>query len=174
MIPRFIFVLLVLVATLSGSVAAQAENGTVELPTGETETCDQYVTETISLCSVEYDEGHAVLEFDSDRRERVTVTEAVALDEFREINRQSFVLDGRTTVRMPLDLNGASGGVTVDDGSTLYGIPVRGSEALFTGPWSSSDAQAAGIGGASSVALVTLLLVLRAVRGKSEGGERVA
>ena len=175
MLSRYFFIFVLVVATVSGSVAAQVGNETVELPgAGASETCDQYITETISLCSAEYDDGHAVLEFDSDRRERVTITEAVALTEFREINRESFVLDGRTTVSLPIALNGGAGGVTVDDGTVLYGIPVKGSDAMFGGPWTSSDAQAAALGAGVSVSFAVLLLVFRASRGKSQEPERVA
>ena len=53
MFPRFLLVVVVVVASLSGTVAAQdTPNATAE---NSTETCGEYVTEYISLCSADYD-----------------------------------------------------------------------------------------------------------------------
>lgn len=175
MFPKFLLIIALVVATLTGGVAAQADNTTVEVPINdEPETCDLYVTESISLCSAEFDQGHAVLVFNSSERQRVTVTEAVALDEYREINRESFVLDGKTEVRLPVDSQGGAAGVTVDDGTILYGIPIKTSSSIFGGPWGPSDSQAAGLGAGLAVALLTLTMVFRARGGKDEEPERIA
>ena len=172
MFPRFLLVVVVVVASLSGTVAAQdTPNATAE---NSTETCGEYVTEYISLCSADYDGSAAVIVLDADRRERITVTEAVALTEPRELNRRSFVVDGRTTIRFAVDPANGAAGVTIDDGTTLYGVPLETSSTIVAGPFTASDTQAAGVGGALGVALTTLYLVARRVYGKSEEGERIA
>lgn len=171
--PIFILIAALVVATFAAPVAAQDGNVSVGVQ-GETETCDRYITEYISLCSADYDDGVAILVLEGDRRERVTITEAVALTEPGELNRESFIVDGRTEIRFAVSPSNGAAGVTIDDGSTLYGLPLEASEPLIAGPFTASDAQAAGLGGALSVSVFTLFLVLRAARGESDGGERIA
>ncbi|MFA9516333.1 hypothetical protein ACERIT_03805 [Halopenitus sp. H-Gu1] len=93
-----------------------------------------------------------------------------------ELSRQQFLLtDGRNTVRLRLSQE-ADGdiGVTIDTGDVLYGKVIEHDSALIGGPWSSSDAQAAGIGGALSVSITTIWLVIRRLRGRDMSPERVA
>jgi len=177
MLPRFFIIAVVLVASLSGAVAAQdASNATAENSTTveQPNTCSQEITPTLRLCSSDYVDGQAVLVLDSDQRDRVTVTEAVALNEPRELHRQSFVVDGKTEIRMPVVPSGGRAGVTVDDGSTLYGIPLQTDSTLIGGPFTATDAQAAGLGGGLGVALVTIFLVAKRVYGRTEEAERLA
>ncbi|WP_049983592.1 hypothetical protein [Halorubrum sp. BV1] len=174
---RFILIAVVAVATLSGGVAAQdATNATVQTPNGtaQADACTQQITEHIDLCSAEYDGSAAVLVLDGDRRERITVTEAVALTEPRELNRQSYVVDGRTTIRFSVQPSNGAAGVTIDDGTTLYGVPLQASSPIVAGPFTASDAQAAGLGGGLGVGLVTLYVVAKVVYGRDEKSERIA
>ncbi|MFD1569783.1 hypothetical protein [Halorubrum laminariae] len=164
-------------ATLSGGVAAQdATNTTAETPnaTAQTDACTQHISPTLSLCSAEYDGSAAVLVLDSKTRDRITVTEAVALSEPRELNRQSYVVDGRTTIRFGVQPASGAAGVTIDDGTTLYGIPLEASSPIIAGPFTASDAQAAGLGGGLGVALVTLYIVAKVVYGRDQKSERIA
>lgn len=177
MLSRFFLMAVVVVASLSGAVAAQdAPNATAENSTDveQSDECSRYVTEHISLCSADYVDGEAVLLLDADRRERITVTEAVPITEHREINRDSFIVDGRTEVRLPVQAVNGAAGVTIDDGTTLYGVPLETSSTLIGGPFTASDAQAAGIGGGVGVALVTVYLVAKVVYGRTEKPERLA
>lgn len=171
---RFLFIAVLLVASLSGAVAAQeTPNETAENTTAEDE-CNQAITEHIRLCSSDYVDGEAVVVLDSDRRERVTVTEAVALTEHREINRESFIVDGRTEIRLGVEATNGKAGVTVDDGNILYGIPIRTETVLIGGPFTASDAQAAAIGGGLGTAIVALYLVLKVLYGRNQKPERLA
>ena len=176
MLSRFFLVAVVLVASLSGAVAAQdASNATATNTTAEQpDTCSREITPTLRLCSADYVDGDAVLVLDSDIRDRVTVTEAVALGQARELNRDSFIVDGRTELRLSVTPSNGRAAVTVDDGSVLYGVPLEAGSSIVAGPFTASDAQAAGVGGALGVALTTLYLVARRVYGKSEESERVA
>jgi hypothetical protein len=70
--------------------------------------------------------------------------------------------------------SGGRAGVTVDDGTILYGIPLQTSSTFVGGPFTASDTQAAGVGGALGVALTTLYLVARRVYGRVEEPERIA
>ena len=177
MLPRSFLIAVVIVASLTGIVAAQdAPNATAEKSTEveQPETCSQEITPTLRLCSADYIDGEAVLVLDSDTRDRVTVTEAVALREPRELNRQSFIVDGKTEIRMRVVSSGGRAGVTVDDGTILYGIPLQTSSTFVGGPFTASDTQAAGVGGALGVAFTTLYLVARRVYGRVEEPERIA
>jgi hypothetical protein len=182
MLPRFLLIAVVVVASLSGAVAAQdAPNATAENTTAENttateppETCSREITPTLRLCSAEYVNGQAVLVLDSSIRDRVTVTEAVSLTEPRELRRDSFVVDGKTEIRMPVTPSNGRVGVTIDDGTTLYGVPLEQESTLIGGPFTSSDAQAAAFGGGTGVALVTLFLVAKVVFGRNDEPERLA
>ena len=172
MLSRFFLIAVVLVASLSGAVAAQdAPNATAENVTAET--CE-YITESLSLCSAEYDGDAATLVLDSDNRESITVTEAVSLTEPRELNRRSFVVNGRTEIRFAVEPSSGQAGVTIDDGETLYGVPLETTSTIVAGPFTASDAQAAGLGGGVGVAVVTVFLVAKVVYGRSEEPERLA
>jgi len=177
MFPRFFLIALLIVVSLTGSVAAQdSPNATVENPTDveQPETCSQEITPTLRLCSSDFVNGEAVLVLDSDTRDRVTITEAVVLREPPELNRQSFIVDGKTEIRMRVVSSDGRAGVTVDDGTILYGIPLQTSSTFVGGPFTASDTQAAGVGGALGVALTTLYLVARRVYGRVEEPERIA
>jgi len=177
MLPRLFLIAVVVVASLSGAVAAQdAPNATAGNSTAvdQVNKCSQEITPTLRLCSAEYVDGEAVLLLDSDQRDRVTVTEAVALSEPRELHRQSFIVDGKTEIRMAVVPSNGRAGVTIDDGTTLYGIPLRTGTALVAGPFTASDAQAAGLGGGIGVAVVTVFLVAKVVYGRTEDPERLA
>jgi hypothetical protein len=176
MLPRFFLIAVVVVASLSGAVAAQdtnatdATNTTAEQP----DTCSRAITPTLKLCSADYVDGEAVLVLDSQTRDRVTVTEAVDLSTPRELRRDSFIVDGKTEIRLPVRSSNGRAGVTLDTGDVLYGIPVRTENTLIGGPFTASDAQAAGLGAGLSVALMTIYLVARTVYGRTEEPERMA
>ena len=177
MLPRFFLIAVVVVASLSGAVAAQdAPNATAENSTAgeQVNTCSEEITPTLRLCSADYVDGEAVLLLNSDTRDRVTVTEAVALTESRELRRDSFIVDGKTEIRMPVQPSNGRAGVTIDDGTTLYGVPLETTSTIVAGPFTASDAQAAGLGGGAGVAVVTIFLVAKVVYGRSEEPERLA
>lgn len=56
----------------------------------------------------------------------------------------------------------------------LYQKEVKTSSTIVTGPFTASDAQAAGLGGGVGVAIVTIYLVAKVVYGRNEEPERVA
>lgn len=177
MLPRFFLIAVVVVASLSGAVAAQdasnataATNTTAEQP----DTCSRAISPTLALCSADYVDGEAVLVVDSETRDRVTVTEAVTLTQARELRRDSFIVDGKTEIRLPVRSSNGRAAVTVDTGDVLYGVPVRTENTLIGGPFTASDAQAAGLGAGLSVALMTIYLVARTVYGRTEEPERMA
>jgi len=176
MLPRFFLIAVVVVASLSGAVAAQDTNATAVTNTTaeQPETCSRAITPTLTLCSADYVGGEAVLVVDSETRDRITVTEAVTLTEARELRRDSFIVDGKTEVRLPVRSSNGRAAVTVDTGDVLYGIPVRTENTLIGGPFTASDAQAAGLGAGLGVALMTIYLVARTVYGRTEEPERLA
>ncbi|MWV64280.1 hypothetical protein GRS48_05500 [Halorubrum sp. JWXQ-INN 858] len=172
---RIFIVLLLLVAAASGTVAAQ-DNTTANETAPDLEdadTCDRLVEDGVRICSADFTDGESVLVFESDRRERITLTEAAPLDG-ADPNRDTFVLSsGRTEVRLS-HANSASEGVWIDTGTTLTGVRTRTSDALLGGPWTVEDAQSAGIGAGLGTALMTLYLVARTVYGRDPTGERLA
>ncbi|MDB2237576.1 hypothetical protein [Halorubrum ezzemoulense] len=179
MLPRFFLIAVVVVASLSGAVAAQDTNATnataaTNKTAAQPDTCSQQITGVLRLCSADYVDGEAVVVLDSDVRLSVVMTEAVAITEARQLRRSTFVVDGRTELRLPVRSTDGRAAVTVDTGDVLYGIPVRTQNTLIGGPFTASDAQAAGLGAGLSVALLTIYLVARTVYGRTEEAERMA
>ncbi|AFD04017.1 ORF6 [Halorubrum pleomorphic virus 6] len=176
MLPRFFLIAVVVVASLSGAVAAQDTNATAATNTTaeQPETCSRSITPSLRLCSADYVDGEAVLIVDSETRDRVTVTEAANLNQPRELNRDSFIVDGKTEIRLAVRSTNGRAAVTIDTGAVLYGVPVRTENTLIGGPFTASDAQAAGLGGGLGVAAVTIFLVARTVYGRTEEPERMA
>jgi len=173
--PIFI-ALLALAATpllLSGAAAAQdvSANATA---TNATDECTERINQYTAICSAELDGSDVVIDIYTEGPQTVTVTEA-----FRRgsgvLEQRRVALDaGRNTVRLTVTVDGGSEGVTIAAGQTLYQKEVRTSSTIVAGPFTASDTQAAGVGGALGVALTTLYLVARRVYGKTEEAERVA
>jgi len=82
--------------------------------------------------------------------------------------------EGRNTVRLTVTVDGGSEGVTIATQDVLYQKEVKTSSTIVAGPFTASDAQASGIGGALGVAITTLYLVARRVYGTTEESERIA
>jgi len=171
--PLFI-ALFALVATallLPGAAVAQETNETV---VNATEECTETINQYTAICSAELDGSDVVIDLYTEGPQTVTVTEA-----FRrgsgELEQRRVALDaGRNTVRMTVTVDGGSEGVTIATQDTLYQKEVKTSSTIVAGPFTASDTQAAGFGGALGVALTTLYLVARRVYGTTEKSERVA
>ena len=147
-------------------ITTESENQTAE--------CTEQITSDLAICSASVDGNVVVLELASERYQRITLTEAMR--QTGELSRRTVgVQEGRNTVRLELSQEtGGDIGVTIDTGDVLYGKIIERESALIGGPWSSSDAQAAGLGGALSVSVTTLWLVIRRLRGRDSSPERVA
>lgn len=163
-------------------VAAQDNNSTVGVsvdandPTDNRCEAPEPIDSNTALCSASYNGDRVVLVLKSDRTQRVTLTDAGAFMEGGVVNRQRFVLrEGElNTVRLRATKVNGYVGVSVDTGDTLFAVPIETSSPIIGGPWSASDAQAAGVGGALSVSLTTFMLVFRRLRGRDTEAERVA
>lgn len=136
----------------------------------------EMIDEATALCHSEIaDDGRAVLVIDSEKTQFVTVTDAASFMSGGDVPRKRVQLDeGYNTVRFPVTHHKGFAGVSVDTGGTLYAIPLENDRTLIGGPWTSQDAQLAAIGGASSVGLVSIVLVIRRITGRSTNPERIA
>ena len=158
---------------LPGAAVAQTDetNETAPDPAAEcTETINQYT----AICDARLEGSEVVIDLYTEGPQTVVVTEA-----FRrgsgELNQRQVSLDeGRNTVRLTVTVDRGPEGVTIAAGDVLYQKQVDGSDPIIAGPFTASDAQASGIGGALGVALMTLYLVANKVYGKSEEPERIA
>lgn len=171
----FVLVALVALAAFTAPAAAQDVNVTVPSGANSTDGCAEPipVDNHTAVCSATLDGNTAELVVYSDRPQRgVTLT-----GPFREghIARSQFQLrEGRNTLRLELYETGGRIGVVIDTGARPRGITIRGDNSLIAGPYDGRDAQTAAIGGASSVALITIFLTIRAVTGRAEDPERIA
>ena len=168
----FIALLALVVLTVAvGGVTAQ-DNTTAVANT--TDKCTETINEYTQICDAELDGSDVVVTLYTEGPQTIVVTEA-----FRKgsgvLNQRRVSLDaGRNTIRHRVTVDGGSEGVTIAAGQTLYQKEVRSSSTIVSGPFTGSDVQAAGVGGAIGVALTTLYLVARRVYGRTEEPERIA
>jgi len=173
---RFFIAILVLtaVALVSAPAAAQDVNVTVE-GANKTDGCTdaQPIDNHTAVCSTSLDGRMVTIVVYSDRPQRgVQLT-----GPFREgdIPRSTYHLQkGRNTLRLQLYDTTGKVGVTVDTGRTLRGVTVQGSNTLVSGPFDGRDAQTTAVGGALSVALITIVMAVRRVTGRDDEPERIA
>lgn len=164
-----------LLAAATGAVAAQEDTIPLEerVDDGDQYECIEHIDPNTAICEVGIVDGHAELIIESDRRQRITLTEAM----FRgdgELNRDSVLLEeGVNRVHFATDTSGDVA-VTIDTGSVLYGKMIDTTDPLVGGPWSASDTQAAALGGASGVSFAVLLVVFRTLYSRESGIERLA
>lgn len=179
---RFIFyIMLVLVATASvAGVAAGAPVDTGLEATNETNQsddaarCTETINENTQICDARLDGSDVVIEIKTAGQQRIVVTEAFRKGSGVLQQRTVMLSEGVNEVRLTVTVDGGSEGVTIAAGDVLYQKEVIGDRSMFTGPWSSSDSQAAAIGAGVSVALLILLMVFRAAVGGTQDPERIA
>jgi len=128
------------------------------------------------ICDVSLDGDVAVLVLRSDKLQRVTIVDAGGLMQEGEINRGRVTLrpDEPNTVRFPITRHNGFAGVTIDTGEVLYGLPIEDNTALIGGPWTREDVTVGSLSGAASVALMSIVIVVRTVTGKVDDPERIA
>ena len=173
---KIIIIALATVLVLSGSaVAQQSQNQPIDVSelNADEKAC-QAIDEDTSICSAELTDGTtAELVIESDRPQRVTLTDGMALMTGGEIYRNSYTLtEGETRIEFPVTQHRGAAAVTVDTGEVLFGLPLKKQTSLVDRPVTASDLQASALGGASAVAVAILIMVIQAVRG-SEGEPEV-
>jgi hypothetical protein len=183
--PIFVILTLLTVVTLvSSGAVAQANNSTSDGPTVQVGPVDQEqpceTTERIDnstvLCAAELNGGYAELIVRSDIRQRIVLTDAAGFMQGGEINRQRYLVESDEPYRLRMSVTSYRNfaGVTVDTGDVLYAVPLDEPTTLVGGPYSSQDVQLSAIGGALSIAVVSLLVTIRAVTGRADSPERIA
>lgn len=175
---KILLVLVVLLAVAPLGATAQEDNASDVANASAPESVVQVDKLTV-VSDYEIRDGNLWIQFRSDGGNTLSITET-AQD------------GGATQVRVrTVDIPRGVSSVTIDlfrssEASVLITsrlslqqnsgttISVDSAEPLIAGPFTASDAQAAGLGGALSVSMFTLFLVLRAARGESDGVERIA
>lgn len=164
-----------LAAASPGDAVDLAQNQTNQTNTSDpADDCTETINEYTQICNAELDGSDVVVTIQTEGPQTIVVTEA-----FRKgsgvLNQRSVSLsEGKNTIRMTVTVDGGSEGVTIAAGQVLYQKEVVANEPLFSGPWSSSDSQAAGLGAGLAVAMLTLTMVFRARIGDNDGTERIA
>lgn len=148
----------ILVAVLGSAASAQTPT---EAGNGTQDECTQHIDRFVSLCSAEIVDGEVVLELESDANQQVVVTDAAGVMEGGRVTRESFVIRGRSTVRMPITTYDGIAAVTVDTGRVLYAIPLEERESWFQGEADWSTAQVAGAGGTIGALVVVGVVAWR-------------
>ena len=183
-LPFLIATTLIVVTLAPGLAAAQTDAGNVTVDDlddellEDTDECSEpeAIDRNTVLCSATLDGSHAELVVRSDRPQRVTVTDAGGMFESGPVQRTRHQLrpDEPNTIRVPVTRHRNMAGVTIDTGDVLYGVPFDESSQLIGPPWSASDVQMAALAGAGSTALISGLVVLRTIYGRTDEPERIA
>ena len=130
---KLIIIALLTVVMLTSAAApslAQEQPGpSVEVETSnedvEREACETIDANT-QVCESEMDGSTAELIIYSDRTQRLTFTDAGGFFEGGEIFRDTqTVREGQNKVRVPLTVVDGNAAVSIDTGTTLYGIVLR-------------------------------------------------
>jgi hypothetical protein len=176
----FVLTLTVVVATLvlvPGAAVGAAPNQSVNVSTGD-DPCSEPepIDEDTVLCSAELDGNTAVLVVESDRLQRITLTDAGGFLEGGRITRKHWTVkpDQPMTLRIDVTRSDGFAGVAVDTRETLYAVPLESRSPLIAGPISMPMLQAGVLGASISTALIILLKTYRYGAGKESEPERVA
>ena len=174
---KIIIIALIAVVASSGAVAAQSADQPIDIDQlNQNETACQTIDEDTSVCSAELTDGNtAQLVIESDRPQRVTLTDGLALMTGGEIYRNTYTLtEGDNRIEFPVTQHRGAAALTVDTGDVLFGLPLKEQTSLLDRPVTASDVQASALGGASAVAVAVLVMFIRAARGTDDEPERVA
>ncbi|MFD1585504.1 hypothetical protein ACFR9U_00800 [Halorientalis brevis] len=147
-------VLLIGVSLLSGTAAAQETTATPQNTTqpvgGERIHGDLLLVEKTYRDNGGQN-GTLVLTFKADRPTAVTLIDAGAFMSGGELPTRTAVVDGRTTMTMPVTQVGSMVGITIVSDGVRYAVPYRTSESadshLFTGKPTWQDTRIAGLSG---------------------------
>lgn len=137
----------------------------------EPETIDQ----DTAICQATVSDDSAQLLIYSDRHQTITISDAGAFFEGGTVNQQTQTMQpGLNRVEMRVTTYEGFSGVSVSTDSTLYALPLEDLSTLIGGPWTAQDSQLAGLGAALGVSLVSVLIVLQTIIGRSDEPERIA
>lgn len=143
----FVVVLVAAAVVVPTAAAAQDQANESDVEELETEECAERITEdgSVRLCRAELRDGEAVLVLESDRLHRVTVTDVTAMmtGSGGSMPKRNYQIDGRTTLRVPVEPVDGKAGVTIDVAGELHGEPLQYDRPLVGGPWSVRDVQLA-------------------------------
>jgi len=166
--------LLLLAAPVTAQSVPNGSDITLEDAFEDDTVCMTINAET-ALCDGSIDGDMATLIIQSETRQSVTLTDAGAMMTGGEMRRQSKLLTpGENRVEFRVTVYRGMAAVSIDTGDVLFGVPLSEPSSIVAGPFTDSDTQAAGVGGALGVALTTLYLVARRVYGRVEEPERIA
>ncbi len=169
---------LLLILLLAAPVTAQSAPNTTDVSLEdalEDETVCMTINAETALCDASLDGDTATFIVESETRQSVTLTDAGGFMNGGEIRRESRLLtEGENRIEFRVTIYNGIAAVSIDTGDVLFGVPLREPSSLLAPPYTVSDVQAAGAGAASSVAIVSLIVVGRALTGKDREPERVA
>jgi hypothetical protein len=144
----------------------------------EIENCPEpeTITEDLVLCEAEYDDGKAKLSFKADSLQRITLTDAGAFMKGGVVPQREEIIrsEGVNHIEWQVTTHKGFAGVSVATEQNLYAVPLEQSNTLVGGPWNEEDVQLAAISGAAGVGSVAVLVVIRAVLGRTNKPERIA
>lgn len=178
--------LLVTVLTAFGfgfvPVASAQDTGAIPTTTDTASSTNSTATQPIDSDTALVDsringDGDAVLILESDETQTVTFTDAGAFLAGNGQIPQSTrtVQEGRNKIVISnVTIHKGGAAIGINTGEVLYGVKIRTSTNLIGGPYTAQDAQNAAVSGALSVALVSVVIVIRYLRGTSNSPEKIA
>lgn len=170
-------------------VAQENETSTPQTPDPPTDTPEptetsnstQYqlqINDDTRIVNSSWDRGTVTFVVESDISQLIVVTDSsidMQAQKAGEVPQlHTAVPKGRSKISFTVQ-NPREAVVTVNSKKDLIFLsPGRGSSTIIGGPWTVSDARAAGVGTALGISIVTMFIVLRRIRSPAENGERIA
>lgn len=171
-------VLLLAVATLPGLAAAQESTPTAAGNATAAPTNGEQIDNRTVLVSSSYDadDGSAKIVLRSDALQEVTISDAGDFMAGGVVTQRTATLrpGEETSIEMPVDEYKGNVGVSIATARVLYAEPIERNTAVIGGPWSGRDVQIAAVAAAATMAFWTIIVVVRAVTGRSDEPERIA
>jgi len=152
--------------------ATPTETATPTGPAGAPDDVELVVNENIVVVDYRYEDRQMVVDWYADTP--VTITVAPTPEPGSEagtVRTHPVLLDGETVTT---SRTRSAGGISFFVDDSAYHYLRRPGNSLISGPWTARDVQTAALSGAGSVGIVSIIIVIRTVTGRTDEPERVA
>lgn len=165
----------ILIIGLSYGAAAETQNITVELSDDNETITGEVIDERTTLLEYEYSDGTWQIEIESDRPQEITLTDAFSALDGGHVHTQDYSLHpGRNTITFDATDDGGDSIITIGTSSALYAITHESDTIWIGAPYASQDLQIAAFSGATSIAIVSIAMVIYNVRRDDQEAEVIA
>ena len=174
-----IVALLVLCVVFSGAVSAQEADTGTSIEVTSTSTSDNETVEPIDrntgLVSSSVEDGTMVLIVESEFPQTVSVTDfGTAMNGHKARIQDVQLQEGRNRIEVPVQSFQGRYAVTLSTRNYAYPIIEDHRSSIIGGPWTVDDVRLSALAAGVSVLLVSILVTVRTITGRTQEPERIA